>query len=170
MMPMIIIKYRLKKTIIQMQLDDFVKKKAITTFKMWIPRDYMHVRKHLAPLIKVRQYNRRCPLKPRRKKHRGMTLDDYMKALSMPRIPKPPYLFRFRSIPRYLREDHADGIISEREWAIIHALPTFTGYFDDVLLLNDLSILDDIQECLEKKGISFKNVSLHDVFLFEFSR
>jgi len=167
---MIVIRYKTRKPIIQAQIDDFIGKKIVKIYRMWVPREYRHVRKHFRMLIKVRQYRRRCTLAAGKQVPGNKTLDGIIRRSKVPSLPKPRYLFRFRSIPRYLKEDHAGDLISDREWMLVHALHSFTGYFNNMLELNDLSILDEIQEKLEDRGISFKKISIRDVFAFELLR
>jgi hypothetical protein len=50
------------------------------------------------------------------------------------------------------------------------SIPTFHGFFDHLFELNDFAILDEIQADQENKGVSFKHISIIDVFRFELLR
>lgn len=167
---MIIIKYRRKPSIFQAQLDDFLGTPTIERYESWVPRDYRTMRKKFQRWIHVRSYRRKSIGTKDTNSTRIRTLDSYLPIQQSLLLPKPQYLFRFRSIPRYLPEEYAAGIIQERELKITRALPSFTGFFHQLFDLNDFSMLDEFQEELERNGVKLKQISIHDVVAFEFLR
>ncbi|MHA1997289.1 MAG: transposase [Promethearchaeota archaeon] len=167
---MIIIKYRKKRPIIQTQLDDFLGIRSIERYESWVPRDYRTIRKKFKRMIRVRRYRRKKREMEARTSKCTRTLDLFFPVLQPPTLPKPPYLFRFRSIPRYLPDEYAAGIIPERELKLTRSLSSFTGFFHQMFDLNDFSLLDEFQEELENKGVKLRQISIHDVVAFEFLR
>nr|MDO8116810.1 transposase [Candidatus Sigynarchaeota archaeon] len=167
---MIIIKYRIKPPIIQAQLDDFIGTRALEVYESWVPRDYRIIRKKFNRWLPVRTYQRKTKTTNGGNANCLKTLDSFLSSVTPPTLPKPQYLLRFRSIRRCVKEDHADGLIPDYDWIMARSLTTFAGFFNHLFELNDFSMLDNIQAGLEDSGVSFKNISIIDVFRFELLR
>ena len=53
---------------------------------------------------------------------------------------------------------------------MLQSIPKFTGYFNHLFEMNNLSYFDEIQEELESQGVNFKGMFIHDVIAFELFR
>lgn len=167
---MIIIKYKKRAAIIQTQLDDFIGRRAIERYNSWVPKDYRAMRKRFKRWLPVRTY-RRKPKNEKRSKLKGLKpLDGFLPTKQPLKLPRPHYLLRFRSIRRCTKEDHAAGLIPDYDWLMASAMPSFTGFFNHLFELNDFTMLDEIQAEQERKGVSFKDISIIDVIRFELLR
>jgi hypothetical protein len=167
---MIIIKYRIRNPIFQTQLGDFIGLQKVERYRSWIPKDYRRMRKRFSRWIPVRTYRRKAK-KNNRTNMKGLrTLHSFLPVKQPPSISRPEYLLRFRTIGRCLKEDHAEGLIPDQDWKMARSIPTFHGFFDHLFELNDFAILDEIQADQENKGVSFKHISIIDVFRFELLR
>lgn len=153
-----------------MQLDDYLTGQTIDLYEMWIPKDYRAARKRFKAWIPVQEYHRKDRLPKAITPPRSSTLDAFLTLPSLSPLSSPRYLLRFRSIPKYFKEDFVGDAISDREWLIIQSLPSFTGFFNHMFDVNDFSMLDSIQGQLESKGVSFKHIFIHDVVAFELLR
>jgi hypothetical protein len=139
---MIVIKYRVKKPIIQMQLDDYLTCRAPEIYEMWVPKDYRKARKCFKSWIPVQGYHHKSTSTITKNLPKKCTLDAFMPKTSPLVLPKPAYLLRFRSIQRFLKEDYARDSITNREWILVNSMKTFTGFFNHMFNLNDFSKLD----------------------------
>lgn len=167
---MIIIKYRVKKPVVQMQLDDYMTRRAPEIYEMWVPKDYRKARKCFKTWLPVQGYHRRNKSTITKHLSKKCTLDAFLPKICVPQLPKPAYLLRFRSVQHFLKEDFARDFITDREWILVQSMKTFTGFFNHMFNLNDFSKLDDFQEQLENEGVSFKHFAIHDVVAFELLR
>ena len=83
---------------------------------------------------------------------------------------KPQYLRRFRDVAVVPElEINYEGI-SRVEKLMLKALSGFTGFFEHIIICNNFSYFDDLQEILEARDVSFKIRFLHDIIIFELSR
>lgn len=165
---MIIIEYRNRPKIIQMQLDDYIGKKTQENYKMWIPKDYRKARKKF-PWLYVHHktsYKKQKNCRPSNQTR----LDEYIINNNAPYIAKKKYFCRFRSIPSVNYEDYAKNCISEKEWSMFRVLPKFTGHFNNLFEFVDFGYFDDIQGNLESCGVDFDNIFVYDIVAFELLR
>ncbi len=167
---MIIIKYTLKPTIKQSQLDDFLGKSTTTTYDMRIPREYQAARRRFRKWLPVQPHKAPDPKMPRAARGRQSSLLEHFDKRALPILSKPAYAWRFRGVIVNTYEDYAINVIPEREWFVFHALPAFKGYFNHLFEFVDFSFFDDLQERLEANGISYRHIFIHDVIAYELMR
>ncbi len=167
---MIVIKFKRKSIIRQAQVDDFLGERKVEEYDMNVPRDYRAARKRFKAWLPVRPYTARAQPASCLAGKMQRTILDFMPKWELPPLPRMPYFGRFRGIPRCSYEDHAGGTIRPLEWDMLQAFPTFTGFFNHLFELNDLSFFDDIQGALEAQGEDFRGTFLHDVVAFELLR
>jgi hypothetical protein len=160
MTSLIIIEYKNKSKIIQMQIFDYIKGIHSIYYPMWVPRMYQRARKRFSHWLSVRPYTKKHKTTP---KPLQTSILDYIPKYTVPHLPKASYLRRFRSIPNYSYNKFAKGRISQKEWDLFQLLPEFTGFFNHIFELNDLSYFDDVQEQLERNSHKFKDIFLHDI-------
>ena len=77
----------------------------------------------------------------------------------------PAYLCRLRNILVLQLSDINYEGITLHEMLMLKALPSFTGFFDEVVLCKSFTYFDDLQLQLEQEGVSFRNRFLHKVIL-----
>ena len=163
---LIVLKYKIKKSIIQFQIDDYIYNVKKEVFIMSIPKDYRRAMKLINSV-------------PRRsKKKRGRKKDitklfykiDYFIKRGNLTASKPQYLRRFRDVAVVAELEINYNGISNVEKLMLKALPGFTGFFEHIIACNNFTYFDDLQEKLEERGFSFKNRFLHDIIIFELSR
>ena len=161
---MIIIKYKRKPTICQMQITDYINGKNIKLFDTSIKGVYGKVRK-LFPWVPVKRYRKAKSFKSPPKSQKKIY--DYINW-----IPKLPgkYLYRFPRVATTTYTDFASPHISKLEWDMLHFLPKYNGSFENIFELNDFSYFDEIQEKLESTGVSFKGMYLRDSIMVELLR
>ena len=150
-----------------MQLTDFIGTKSVEVYKTWEAGVYNKVRRKF-PWVPVKIHHKRAPYSDEKKSNlKQLTLSDFIDWV--PTL-KGKYLYRFPKvrIPRF--EDHAMGVISEKEWDMHRYLSKFDGFFENLFELNDLSYFDDLQERLEEDGLYFKSLSVRDVFSYNLLR
>ena len=170
-MPMIIIEYKIRATIKQMQIDDYICDKIIEHYHMWVPKEYNLARKKYPQLISVRKYLKYSKsVTTSRRNLVENTLIPYMYSMNKKILSNLSYFSRFKSPNRTIFEDFALHHIPEIEWDQLHALNGFNGFFDYLLEFNDLSFFDDLQDDLETAGTTFKGIFIHDVIVFELAR
>lgn len=167
---MIVIEYKRKPKIVQMELDDYIYSKKIKKYRMWISSDYNKVRKKYDKIVSVRKYTKRLLTTKKNSKTRQTKLDDFVTPLNGLKLTKPRYLTRFRAINKTTYDDFAHKKISKLEWDTLQTLPKFFGFFNNISEFNDFSYFDEVQERLEADGISFKDMFIHDVIMFELIR
>ncbi len=164
---MIIILYRIKASIYQTQLTDFIGLKSIEKYDMNVPKDYRVARKkfHWIPLHPTlgRHIRKTKKIPPKSQKR----MPDFIQWV--PKL-KDKYLYRFPSIRIPSFEEFGLGVFSKKEWDMHRYLKKFNGYFENLFEFNDFSYFDDLQEKLEDNGISFKNMFIKDVFAYELLR
>jgi len=56
------------------------------------------------------------------------------------------------------------------EWDMHRYLTGFDGFFENLFEFNDFSYFEDLQEVLEERGVSFKNMIIEDVIAYELLR
>ena len=163
---MIILKYKNKGSIAQMQITDYIFKKKKQVFVMSIQKDYRTAMKLINSV----------PRKPKQKRGRKKDItklfykiDHFIKKGGLTPI-KPQYLRRFRNVAVIPESEISYEGISRVEKLMLKALSGFTGFFEHIITCNNFSFFDEIQEELEAKGVSFKNRFLHDIIIFELSR
>ena len=149
-----------------MQITDYVFKVEKRVFIMKVPKDYRIAMKLLNSV----------PRKPkqRRGKNKDITklfykIDHFIKKGNLTTI-YPLYLKRFRDVAVLPESEISYDGISWIEKLMLKTLSGFTGFFEYIVMCNNFTFLDDLQEELEAKGISFKNRFLHDIIIFELSR
>jgi len=163
---LIILKYKNKSSIAQMQITDYIFKIVKQVFVMSIQKDYRTAMKLMNSV----------PRKPKQKRGRKKDItklfykiDHFIKKGDLTPI-KPQYLRRFRNVAVVPASEICYEGISRVEKLMLKALSGFTGFFEHIITCNNFSYIDEIQEELEAKGISFKNRFLHDIIIFELSR
>lgn len=163
---MIVLKYKRKNSVIQMQITDYIFGVKKHIYVMKIPKDYRKARKLLNCV----------PRNPKRKRGRKKDIsrlfykiDHFIKKANLTRI-NPQYLRRFRDVVVVPESEIEYEGISNVEKLMLKALSGFRGFFEHIIHCNDFSFFDDIQEQLELKGVSFRNRFLHDIIIFELSR
>ena len=164
---MIIILYKIKPSIYQTQLTDFIRLKSIEKYDMSVPKDYRNARKKF----------RWIPIHPTWGKRRAPTTSSIPK--SQKRIQnfidwesklKDKYLYRFPrvKIPRF--EEFGMGVISKKEWDMHRYLKGFNGVFENLFEFNEFSFFQELQGRLENNGVSFKDMFIEDVLAYEMLR
>jgi len=164
---MIIILYRIKPSIYQTQLTDFIGPRIVEKYDMNVPKDYRIARKKF----------RWLPIHPTWGKKRSSAksyLTKSQKKLNEfidwePKL-KDRYLYRFPrvTIPRF--EEFGLGTISKKEWNLHRYLKGFNGFFENLFEFNDFSYFQDLQGILENRDVSFKNMFIEDVLAYEMLR
>jgi len=164
---MIIILYKIKPSIYQTQLSDFIGHKSVEKYDMSVPKDYRSARKKF----------RWIPIHPTWGKH--IKKNKSLPPKSQKRIqdfinwvPKKQdhYIYRFPrvKIPRF--ENYGVHAISKKEWDMHRYLKGFNGFFENLFEFNDLSYFQELQDTLENDGVSFKNMFIEDVIAYELLR
>ncbi len=163
---LIVLKYKNKPSVIQMQMSDYTLKIRKREFVMSVPKDYRTAMKLLTSVPRTTKKKR-----GRKKDITKLfyTIDHFVKKGELCAI-SPKYLRRFRNVAILPESEIIYQGISQVEKLMLKALSGFTGFFEHVIICNNLSFFDDLQENLEAKGISFKNRFLHDIIIFELSR
>ena len=164
---MIRILYIKKPNIYQTQLTDFIGLKEVETYEMWVSKDKNFVRKNFW-WVPMRHYNKRS--------NSEEIIEPVLIQLKItgfikwvPTL-KGKYLYRFPRVKITRFEDHAEGIISKKEWDMIHYIQGFKGYIEYLFYFNDFNFFDDLQEGLEADGVSFKTMFIKDIFAYELFR
>ena len=131
---MIIILYRIKASIYQTQLTDFIGLKSIEKYDMNVPKDYRVARKKF----------RWIPLHPTQGRHIRKTkkipsksqkkIQDFIQWV--PKL-KDKYLYRFPLIKTPSFNEFGLGIISKKEWDMHRYLKGFNGYLENLFEFND---------------------------------
>jgi hypothetical protein len=164
---MIIIIYKIKPSIYQTQLTDFIGLKSIEIYDMSIPKDYRLVRKKFRWLPIHPTWGKRAPPTTISIPKSQKRIQNFMNW--EPKL-KEKYLYRFPrvKIPRF--EEFGVRVISQMEWDMHRYLKGFNGFFENLFEFNDFSFFQDLQETLENRGVSFKNMFIEDVFAYEMLR
>ncbi len=164
---MIRILYKQKANIYQTQLTDFINGMSIETYEMWVSKDRNFVKENFN-WVHMRRYNRRVV--PEELNEPVLIQLEITYFIQW--VPKLTghYLYRFPRVKITWFEEHAEGIISKKEWDMLHYLDKFKGYFEYLFYFNDFSFFDNLQERLEAGDVSFKGMFLRDVFAYELFR
>ena len=164
---MIIILYKIKPSIYQTQLTDFIGQGSVERYDMRVPKDYRTARKKfrwiwIHPTWGKRRVSSKSPLPKSQKR-----IHEFINW-----VPKKQghYIYRFPrvKIPRF--EDYGVYTISKMEWDMHRYLKGFDGFFENLFEFNDFSYFQDLQGTLEDGGVSFKNMFLEDVIAYELLR
>ena len=138
---MIIILYRIKPSIYQTQLTDFIGLESIEKYDMNVPKDYRIARKKfrwlpIHPTWGKRISSTTSPLTKSQKKIQDFV--DWESRL------KNKYLYRFPrvKVPRF--EEFGLGVISKMEWDLHRYLKGFNGFFENLFKFNDFSYFQDL--------------------------
>ena len=164
---MIIILYRIKPSIYQTQLTDYIGRKSVEKYDMNVPKDYRIARKKFCWIPIHPTWGRRAKstknLLPKSQKR----IQDFINWT--PKL-QDKYVYRFPRvrIPRF--EEFGLGTISKMEWDMHRYLKKFNGFFENLFEFNDFSFFQDLQESLENQGVSFKNMFVEDVLAYEMLR
>ena len=163
---LIILKYKRKPSVIQMQVTDYIFGVKKQVFIMSIPRDYRMAMKLIksVPRKLKQKRGRKRDIRKLFQKIDHFIRKGYLTPMS------PRYLKRFRDVAVVPESEiNYDGI-SRVEKLMLKALLGFTGFFEHVIHCNNFAYFDELQEKLESRGISFRNRFLHDMIIFELSR
>ena len=164
---MIRILYKIKANIYQTQLTDFIYGMTVEIYEMWVSKDRNFVKKNFKWVF-MRHYNRQNDSEESTEPALiQLKLTRFIKWV--PKL-KGYYLYRFPRVKTTRFEDHAEGIISKKEWDMFRYLQGFKGYFEYLFYFNDFSFFDDLQERLEAGGVSFKKMFIRDIFAYELFR
>jgi len=149
-----------------MQITDYVFKIETRVFMMSVAKDYRIAMKLLnsVPSSKKKKRGRKKDIT-----NLFYKIDYFIKKGELTTI-SPRYLRRFRDVTVLPESEISYEGISRVEKLTLKALPGFTGFFEYIIMCNNLVFFDNLQEELETKGISFKNRFLHDIIIFELSR
>ena len=164
---MIIILYKIKPSICQTQLTDFIGQKFVEKYDMSVPKDYRVARKKfrwiwIHPTWGKRGAPSKSPIPKSQKR-----IHDFINW-----VPKKHghYIYRFPrvKIPRF--EEYGFYSISKMEWDMHRYLKGFNGFFENLFEFNDFSYFQDLQGILEDEGVSFKNMFIEDIIAYELLR
>ncbi len=163
---MIILKYKNKDSMAQMQITDYIFEVEKQVYVMSIQKDYRTAMKLINSV----------PRKPKQKRGRKKDIiklfykiDHFINKGDLTPI-RPQYLRRFRDVVVVPASEINYEGINHVEKLMLKALSGFTGFFEYIIYCNNFSFFDDIQEELELKGLSFRDRFLHDIIIFELSR
>ena len=164
---MIRILYKKKPNIYHAQIIDFIYGMTVEIYEMWVSKDRNFVKKNFK-WVSMRHYNRQNDSEESTESALiQLKLTRFIKWI--PKL-KEYYLYRFPRVKITRFEDHAEGIISKKEWDMFRYLRGFKGYFEYLFYFNDFSFFDDLQERLEADGVSFKKMFIRDIFAYELFR
>ncbi|GAI14436.1 unnamed protein product, partial [marine sediment metagenome] len=163
---LIVLKYKRKKSIYQMQITDYIFMPEKQIFIASIPKQR----------IKGLKLLNGVPRKKKRKRGRKKDIlklfykiDHFIKKGDFTPT-KPCYLRRFRDIRVLPENEIIYPQISKVEILMLKALSGFTGFFEYLIYCNDFAYFDDLQVELENQGTTFKNKFVHDIIILEFAR
>ncbi len=119
---MIIILYRIKPSIYQTQLTDFIGLKSIEKYDMSVPKDYRIARKKFRWIPIHSTWGKRAPSTTNILTNSQKKIHDFIDW--EPKL-KYRYLYRFPGvkIPRF--EEFGMGVISKMEWDLMDSLKTY---------------------------------------------
>jgi hypothetical protein len=159
--PMLILRYKKKRSLCQYQIDDYFGCGNKIIFDMSKPSDYRKGRKAFTLHKKPKKRGA-----PRKGKFRKKTyILDYI-MINQGNIMKREYLFRF---PTYLRSPTQEGrnYLSSIDALLYWEVKGFQGFFDDLFLLADLKHWDRLEVNLASKNLMREIPCLHDMFIYE---
>jgi hypothetical protein len=164
---MIIILYKIKPSIYQTQLTDFIGLKSIEEYDMSVPKDYRIARKSFRWIPIHPTWGAHIKQAPRIIPNSQKRIHDFIDW--EPKL-RDKYLYRFPrvKIPRF--KDFGIGVISKLEWNMHRYLKGFSGFFENLFEFNDFSFFQGLQGILEEHGVSFKDMFIEDVFAYEMLR
>ena len=164
---MIIILYRIKPSIYQTQLTDFIGLKSIEKYNMSVPRDYRIARKKFRWIPIHPTWGKRAPPNTNSIPKTQKKIQDFIDWV--PKL-KDKYLYRFPrvKIPRF--DEFGSRVISKMEWDMHRYLKGFNGFFENLFEFNDFSFFQDLQGNLESRGVSFKDMFIEDILAYEMLR
>ena len=164
---MIIILYKIKPSIYQTQLTDFIKLKSIEKYDMSVPKDYRIARKKFRWIPIHPTWGKRAPPNTSSIPKTQKRLQDFIDWV--PKL-KDKYLYRFPRVKIHRFEEFGLGVISKMEWDMHRYLKGFNGFFENLFEFNDFSYFQELQGCLENRGISFKDMFIEDILAYEMLR
>ncbi len=151
---MIALWYKILNPILQMVIDDYLNGTKVEGYDMGNPRSYRAAYKKFAAWLLVRHRSKKQVCAPPAP---NATLDKYIGFRELPPLPPPKKLKRFRSAPQATYDDFARGAgVAPHEWDMLHTFPKFTGYFEHMFEVNDLTFFDEAQDRLEARGADFR--------------
>lgn len=164
---MIIILYKIKPSIHQMQITDFIGRKSVEKYDMSIPRDYRIARKKFKWIPIHPTWGKRNKTKSTLIPQSQKRIHDFVQW-----IPKQQshYIYRFPGVKTTRYEDYGKCVITKKEWDMHRYLKTFDGFFENLFEFNDFSYFQELQGSLEEDGVSFKNMFIEDVIAYELLR
>ena len=164
---MIIILYKIKPSIYQTQLTDFIKLKSIEKYDMSVPKDYRIARKKFRWIPIHPTWGKRAPPNTSSIPKTQKRLQDFIDWV--PKL-KDKYLYRFPRVKIHRFEEFGLGVISKMEWDMHRYLKGFNGFFENLFEFNDFSFFQELQGSLENRGVSFKDMFIEDVLAYEMLR
>ena len=133
---MIIIFYKIKPSIYQTQLTDFIGQRSVEKYDMNVPKDYRTARKKFSWIPIHPTWGKHIKKKSTHQSKSQKTIQDFIEW-----IPKMQdyYIYRFPrvKVPRF--EEYGKCVISQREWDMHRYLKGFDGFFENVFEFNDFS-------------------------------
>ena len=164
---MIIILYKIKPSIYQTQLTDFNKLKSLEKYDMSVPKDYRIARKKFRWIPIHPTWGKRAPPNTSSIPKTQKRIQDFIDWV--PKL-KDKYLYRFPRVKIHRFEEFGIGVISKMEWDMHRYLKGFNGFFENLFEFNDFSYFQELQGCLENRGISFKDMFIEDILAYEMLR
>ena len=164
---MIIILYKIKPSIYQSQLTDFIGKRYVEKYDMNNPKDYRLARKKFQWIWIHPTWGKRSASSKKFFSKSQKRIHDFINW-----VPKKQnhYIYRFPrvKIPRF--EEYGLYSILKMEWDMHRYLKGFDGFFENLFEFNNFTYFQDLQGTLEDKGVSFKNMFIEDVIAYELLR
>lgn len=163
---LIVLKYKRKKSIYQMQVTDYMFGLRKSVFIASIPNERLKALKLLTSV----------PRKKKRKRGRKKDILEsfykityFIKKGDLTEI-RPQYLMRFREVAILPESEINYEGIGKVDKLMIKSLQGFTGFFEYLIYCNNFTYFDELQIKLEDNGISFKNRFLNDIIIHELAR
>ncbi len=159
---MYILRYQRKKTIIQMEITDYLGKKRRVIFQMSVPSERSAGLKVITPRVARRPRGR---LRAGTESNGHLTLWDLTRSFKTA-VPSVQYLLRF---PRHVvaPTDAGRARLTPRERIFYWELPGFQGYFDDLFGEGDFAFWDRWEVALRGRGLPREVPCLRDMFIYE---
>ena len=133
-----------------MQITDYIFKVEKHVFVMSIQKDYRTAMKLMNSVPRKH--------KQKRGRKKDITklfykIDHFIKKGDLTPI-RPQYLRRFRDVVVVPESEINYEGISRVEKLMLKALSGFTGFFEHIIICNNFSYFDDLQEALESRDVS----------------